>query len=96
MGQSHLATIAALHEVRGFERILRAAAVTSAFGKFSLWKWYHLLYSCQIVRTRHFLTGERIIHSTLGNVKTNWLPKFHRFTIPVSRVIHLIVTGFLM
>lgn len=92
MGQSHLAAVTALHEVRGFERILRAAAVTSAFGKFSLWKWYHLLYSCQIVRTRHYLTGERIIHSTLGIVKTIWRTKIFRFPILGFRAMPLIVT----
>lgn len=43
VGQSHLTAIGALHQVLGFQRILRAAAISAASGKFTLWLWGHVL-----------------------------------------------------
>lgn len=41
MGKPHFTAIAALYQVGGFECVLGASAVASAFGKFSFWKWNH-------------------------------------------------------
>jgi hypothetical protein len=35
--QSHFTTIAALHQVARFQRVVRASAIASALADFSLW-----------------------------------------------------------
>lgn len=37
----HLTAVGASHELRRGQRIMRAAAVATAFGKFSFWMWGH-------------------------------------------------------
>ena len=41
MRKPHFTTIAALNEIRGFERVMCPAAVSSALRKFSFWKRNH-------------------------------------------------------
>ena len=43
MGQSHLSAIGAWHQVLGFQCIVRAATISAASGKFTLWLWGHVL-----------------------------------------------------
>jgi hypothetical protein len=39
--ETHLTTVAACYQVARFQSIVRPAAITASFGKFSLWMWGH-------------------------------------------------------